>query len=98
MTSRHGCCVTPPAATFTEAERKSIGTTELRAKAKEFALKTIDAQREQFKRYVGGHHHRSPSQLAMRTCYAAPITEGLRSKALHNHKSDRGVCRRGSCC
>jgi len=34
-----------------EAERRSLGPLDLRRKAKEFALKTIDAQREQFKRY-----------------------------------------------
>ncbi|KAG2422803.1 hypothetical protein HXX76_015750 [Chlamydomonas incerta] len=34
-----------------DKERKSLGVLELRAKAREFALKTIDAQRAQFKRY-----------------------------------------------
>ncbi|KAJ9521979.1 hypothetical protein QJQ45_024859, partial [Haematococcus lacustris] len=34
-----------------ESERRSIGVTELRTKAREYALKAIDAQRNQFKRY-----------------------------------------------
>ncbi|GAX74373.1 hypothetical protein CEUSTIGMA_g1821.t1 [Chlamydomonas eustigma] len=34
-----------------EAERKSLGTVELRRKATEYALKTLEQQREQFKRY-----------------------------------------------
>ncbi|KAG2447442.1 hypothetical protein HYH02_007767 [Chlamydomonas schloesseri] len=34
-----------------DKERKSLGVLELRAKAREFALKTIDAQRAAFKRY-----------------------------------------------
>ncbi|GLC44547.1 hypothetical protein PLESTM_001611900 [Pleodorina starrii] len=34
-----------------EKERKALGVLELRAKARDFALKTIDAQRSQFKRY-----------------------------------------------
>ncbi|EFJ46048.1 hypothetical protein VOLCADRAFT_93543 [Volvox carteri f. nagariensis] len=34
-----------------EKERKELGVLELRAKAREFALRTIDAQRTQFKRY-----------------------------------------------
>lgn len=34
-----------------EKERKDLGPLELRTKAREFALRTIDAQREQFKRY-----------------------------------------------
>ncbi|GFH14651.1 uncharacterized protein HaLaN_10749 [Haematococcus lacustris] len=32
-----------------ESERRSIGVTELRTKAREYALKAIDAQRNQFK-------------------------------------------------
>ena len=34
-----------------EAERRELTPLTLRAKAAEFALKTVDAQREQFKRY-----------------------------------------------
>ncbi|KAJ9521483.1 hypothetical protein QJQ45_008884 [Haematococcus lacustris] len=34
-----------------QSERRSIGVTELRTKAREYALKAIDAQRNQFKRY-----------------------------------------------
>ncbi|GIL90054.1 hypothetical protein Vretimale_18112 [Volvox reticuliferus] len=34
-----------------EKERKALGVLELRAKARDFALRTIDAQRVQFKRY-----------------------------------------------
>lgn len=34
-----------------EKERKQLGVLDLRSKAREFALRTIDAQRQQFKRY-----------------------------------------------
>jgi isoleucyl-tRNA synthetase len=35
-------------------ERKALDTITLRAKAKEYALKTMDSQRQQFKRWVVG--------------------------------------------
>lgn len=33
-----------------EAERKALGTVDLRTKAKEFALKTVEQQKVQFQR------------------------------------------------
>ena len=36
-----------------EAERKGLGVVQLREKATEYALRTVDSQREQFKRSVG---------------------------------------------
>ncbi len=37
---------------LSQEERKALDTLGLRAKAKEFALKTVDSQREQFKRWA----------------------------------------------
>jgi isoleucyl-tRNA synthetase len=36
-----------------EEERRGLTPLQLRKKAAEFALKTVDAQREQFQRWVG---------------------------------------------
>lgn len=44
----------PPPTPLAEAERRSLGVVELRQKAKAFALKTIDSQRTQFKRWAEG--------------------------------------------
>lgn len=65
------CLVFVSSQSMKDAERRSLTPLQLRKKAAEFALKTVDAQREQFKRYAPWRcsRHFSPAPLcAMLMC------------------------------
>lgn len=51
-----------------EEERRGLTPLQLRKKAAEFALKTVDAQREQFQRWAG--HCGWGRGSCLHTCYA----------------------------